>query len=139
MLQETKLADWGDAHTGVCGNCGRNFEHMAAHIMVPGSPLGVFGCYCCWNCAKRGLLDLRTRSWFALMAITALRTGATLPIRVFPTGVQPPADQQQRVRYIPVALRKVQLVKHVRIPLIALPSISEEEPLEEPEVYEESY
>jgi hypothetical protein len=73
------------------------------------------------------------------MAVTAIKTGARLPIRVYPKGVRPPRREQQRVEYVPRELWFVHHVKHVRIPLINLPTIPECNVLAEPEVFEEVY
>ena len=87
--------------------------------MVPLRDLcvGLFGVYCSWNCAKRGLLGLRTRPWYSLLAITAIKTGAKLPIVLSPTGKPPPAYSKQIVKKIPPSLN-VKVVQHVCIPII---------------------
>ena len=94
--------------------------------MVPRSPVGIYGVYCSWNCAKRGLLGLRTRPWFALLAITALKSGATLPIVIAPKGKKPACPQI--VKNVPSF--PIQLIRHVTIPYY-----TECELLGEPVVY----
>lgn len=73
------------------------------------------------------------------MAITAIKTGSRLPLKVWPKGTRPPLNEQQRVVNVPRELWFVHPVTHVRIPLINLPTIKEMEALAEPEVFEEIY
>lgn len=116
-----------------CDFCGDRFHHLAAHVMVParasGIP-GVYGIFCSWNCAKRYLLRLGNRPWFALMAITALRTGCRLPILVN-------GNEKQIVRFIPKDLANVMMRKYIHTPL---PPITETEGEtrsdSQPEVYD---
>lgn len=102
--------------------------------MVPRDPVGIYGSYCSWNCAKRDLLNLRSRSWFALLAITAIRMGAKLPIKVFPTHVKPSKKYMQTVQYIPADLQKVSVVSFIRIPFYK--PITQDDDTE-PEAYEQ--
>lgn len=90
---------------------------------------GVYGQFCSWNCAKRQLGRLGNRPWFALLAITALRTGAKLPLRTHGEYVK------ERVKFVPPTLCLVQF-KDIITPL---PRIIEGAALEiepEPEVYD---
>ena len=97
--------------------------------MVPSrsSTPGVYGQCCSWNCAKRELRRIGNRPWFALLAITALRTGANLPLKIHGTF------KKEKVQFVPPTLYLVQF-KEIRTPL---PRILEEAALEtEPEVYD---
>jgi hypothetical protein len=110
------------------------FRCSPAAIVVPRlhSRIGLFGNYCSWNCAKRGLLGLRNRPWYALLAITAIKTGATLPIRLSEKGKPPPQNETQIVKQIPSSLT-VEIVKYISIPHIYPDSASTDS---EPEVFE---
>lgn len=92
-----------------CDHCGDRFRHIPSFIMVPGKCVCAFGNYCSWNCAKRALLRLRTRPWFALMAITALKTGAKLPISIEPT------DKSCRPVKIPPSLQLITIKEFIQI------------------------
>lgn len=120
-----------DRHTVRCDACDDLFEHYAAHIMVPNRSAipGIYGIFCSWNCAKRVLLRMRNRPWFALMAITALRTGCRLPIDI-KLGAQ-----KEIVRYIPSNLQNVQPRNYVHTPM---PPLLEEngDAEDEPQVYD---
>lgn len=122
---------WPRRSVDPCRACGLLFHHIPAFIMVPRSHLGIFGNYCSWNCAKRDLLRLRTRQWFSLMAITAIRTGATLPIRI--------SDHNKSCipLKIPPALDNLIYVSNVHIgpPPLLLPTISEND--EEPPAFQD--
>lgn len=98
LFQETKIT-WRVSSRERCGNCLVRFHDPPAHIIAPTSQpstVGLFGTYCSWNCAKRALFQLRTRTWFALLAITALQLGATLPIQMSESG-KPPAPETKKV------------------------------------------
>jgi hypothetical protein len=100
--------------------------------MVPGYTVGIYGCYCSWNCAKRCLLDVSNRPWFALLAITALKTGARLPIKVFPARVCPPKKFKEIVRVLPDDLKQVRFVNSLTAPF----KVEAQELTEPTEVYE---
>lgn len=83
------------------------FHNPPAAIVSPlpwPHTVGLFGNYCSWNCAKRGLLGLRNRPWFSLMGITCLKTGASLPIRMSEKGKPPLPEEKQIVKKIPSSL-----------------------------------
>ena len=139
MTQENKRLDragdvrpWNaDGLARACDFCGDVFRHYAAHIMVPSRVSdvpGIYGVFCSWNCAKRSLLRMRNRPWFALMAITALRTGCRLPLRTDGT-------KDQVVRFIPSHLANVNLKRYINTPLP--PVVEEKSPDDdEPQVYD---
>lgn len=113
MSQETKRSAvcgvWPLVSVEPCLDCGARFDNIPAFIMVPSSHLGIYGNYCSWNCAKRALLRVRTRRWFSLMAITAIRTGAKLPIRIF-------QDKKDCIPlFVPQSLRNVIYVSNIHI------------------------
>lgn len=132
--QETKLlrnpvaGPWPRQALGPCWDCHSVFHGIPAFIMVPSSHLGIYGNYCSWNCAKRALLKLRTRRWFSLMAITAIRTGAKLPIRI--------SDENKECvpLYIPTTFTNFIYVSKVHIgPPPTLPQDMDED--KEPDAY----
>lgn len=87
-----------------CGNCGLYFLDPPAAVVTPtstSSAVGLSGRYCSWNCAKRRLIGLRNRPWFALMAITALKSGAKLPLRPSESGKPPHRKYKEVVKVIP--------------------------------------
>lgn len=97
-FQETKKL-WRFSTRERCGNCLVHFLDPPSHIITPSSQhdlIGLFGAYCSWNCAKRALFDLRTRQWFSLLAITALKLGATLPIVMSDRG-KPPQNKIKQI------------------------------------------
>lgn len=136
ILQENKrsaIAPWNLQRAPLrCDYCHDVFRHYAAHIMVPNRSAvpGYFGWYCSWNCAKRDLLRMRNRPWFALMAITALRSGAKLPIRIDPN------IKDERVRRIPKGLENIVPRQYIHTPLPPLCESSLEDDEQEPEVYD---
>lgn len=71
---------------------------------------------------------MRNRPWFALMAITALKTGSKLPIETW--------TKNQKVQFIPSELASLEFEKNVYTPepLIITEKSSEKEI--EPEVYD---
>lgn len=83
-----------------CGNCALHFHDPPAAIVTPirgSDTVGFFGSYCSFNCAKRALFDLRVKPWFTLLAITALKLGATLPIKMSERGKPPQQEEKQVV------------------------------------------
>lgn len=71
---------------------------------------------------------MRNRPWFALMAITALKTGCRLPILTNGT-------KDQIVQFIPPHLANVTLTRYINTPLP--PLIEEKSPEDdEPQVYD---
>lgn len=130
--QETKKLHWPDRCLDPCGNCGLLFRGPPAAVVTP-SRVPNFVClsgrYCSWNCAKRRLIGLRNRPWFALLAITALKTGARLPIVASEEGKPPHPKYKEVVRFIPKSVNLLKLDQHFHTP--ELPTIQEGEEGEE--------
>jgi hypothetical protein len=87
-----------------CGNCHTYFDGPPAAVVTPSlrtDAIGLGGRFCSWNCAKRRLIGLRNRPWFTLMAITAIKSGAKLPIRPSETGKPPTLKNKEVVQKIP--------------------------------------
>lgn len=128
---------------GSCDNCNCQFSHLPAAIVVPSRDacIGLYGCYCSWNCAKRGLFGLRTRPWYALLSITAIKTGAKLPIKISPLGRPPDKKDRQivcRIPFLSVIRVKSIGIKYLPLPACQLSSSisSDIETEPEPEVFE---
>lgn len=89
--------EWPREALRACDNCQLSFHSIPAFVVVPArrfSHAGLYGNYCSWNCAKRGLMDIQPRNWFALMSIVAMRSGAKLPI--VPSKKQRPPHKRQK-------------------------------------------
>lgn len=72
-------------------------------------------------------MGLRTRSWFTLLSITAIKTGALLPIVMSEKGKPPLTRNKQTVQKIPSSLYRI--VQHVQIPIYrSVPTVEEGEP-----------
>lgn len=103
---------------------------------MPGLRVRVYGCYCSWNCAKRHLLSLGNRSWFSLLAITALKLGARLPIIMSLKNKPPSRETKQSIvdkdLYYKF-LSQVIVQKHIMIPHMV--TLKEEEEVGSPVVY----
>jgi len=125
-----------------CDNCHCRHRNIPAAIVVPStnSYLGLYGSYCSWNCAKRGLLGLRSRAWFTLLAITAMKTGAKLPIKISLLGKSPDKKDCQVVRKIPPLLfirLKTLGIQYIPLPhQLSSSTSSDIETEPEPEVFE---
>lgn len=120
-----------------CVNCSTHYESIPACIVTPKDRLGRYGLYhrfCSWNCAKRGLLGLKTKPWFTLLGISALFSGASLPIHASEYGQPPCASHKQIVRHIP-PFRNVNLYPVIQIPLLQHEKKTETEE-EQPQVYD---
>ena len=136
MSQETKFSYWPRSKpSDRCHNCHHHLPLLPAAIVVPRSPLGLYGTFCSWNCAKRRLVCLRTRPWFGLLARTAIKTGAKLPIIASARGCPPQSTVKQVVLFDPRIV--IQRISYITIPeptLYNASSILAEEG--EPEVFE---
>lgn len=103
---------------------------------MPGVRVRVYGCYCSWNCAKRHLLSLGNRSWFSLLAITALKLGARLPIIMSLKNKPPSQETKQSITnkvLYDKFLSQVVIQTHIRIPHTV--TTTQEKELGSPVVY----
>lgn len=103
----------------MCDNCHLRFTHLPAFLPVPGIRIRVHGNYCSWNCAKRDLLCIGNRPWFSLLAITALKLGAQLPIIMSKIGRPPDKKTKQTISnhvLYEKFISQVTSKKHIMIP-----------------------
>lgn len=67
-------------------------------------------------------MGLQPRNWFTLLAITALKMGARLPIVPSENGKSPLMGTKQVIKYIPEDLDQTRNVSLLRIPHYKVPS-----------------
>lgn len=87
---------WPRRSSEPCHYCQCVFRTIPACLVRPTPVRSIYGLFCSWNCAKRKLLLFGNRAWFASLAISALRSGAQLPISIYDKSCIPvrvPYDQ----------------------------------------------
>ena len=113
----------------LCWNCGIPIKFVPAAIVLPKNDnlgsVGICGRYCTWNCAKRGLLNMKIKPWFSWLSIVALKAGCKLPIIASNTGECPSKQiSKYQKRKIPLYVYE----KQSYITTITSSEISDSEP-----------